>query len=161
MVEYLDIVDENDNVVGTAPRSDVHIKGMWHRAVYIFVFNSNGELFIQQRSDIKDTEPGLWDCSVTGHPSSGQDYYDAAVREAMEEIGVNIRPKPLFFMRYRPYRHHLWIYKAKHNGPFRLDPVEIKGGKFILLNKLEADMKEHPERYSPEFIVVFRRFNGL
>ena len=159
MEEHFDVVDENDRVVGKALRSEVHGKGMWHRAIYVFVFNSQVELFIQQRSDNKDVEPGLWDCSVTGHPSSGERYDEAAIREAEEEIGVRISPIRLFFMKYGPYQHHVWIYRAEHDGPFTLDPEEVKGGRFISLKRLEKDMEGNPGKYSPEFRDIFRRFS--
>jgi isopentenyl-diphosphate delta-isomerase len=158
MEEHFDVVDENDRVVGKAPRSEVHGKGRWHRAVYVFVFNSKGELFIQQRSDSKDVEPGMWDCSVTGHPSSGEGYDEATVREAEEEIGVRVGPRRLFFIKYGPYHHHVWVYRAEHEGPFTLDPGEVKGGRFTSLEELEKDMEENQGKYSPEFITIFRRF---
>ena len=158
MVEYFDVVDKKDRVVGKASREEVHKSREWHKAVYVFVFNSRGEMFLQERSDDKDMEPGVWTCSVSGHPSSGQSYIEAAIRETEEEIGVRVKPKPLFFMKYEPYRHHLWIFEARHDGPFKLDPNEIKSGRFVSMEELKKEVKEKPERFSPEFLKILERF---
>lgn len=87
-VEYFDVVDIFDRVVGLAPRHYIHANKLFHRAVHIFVFNSNGELFLQKRSMDKDSAPGKWVSSCSGHVDSGEYYYDAAVRELGEEIGL-------------------------------------------------------------------------
>ena len=158
MVEYFDIVDENDRVVGRAPRAVVHKERKWHRAVYVFVFNLRGELFIQLRSDKKDMEPGVWTCSVSGHLSSGETYMEAAINETEEEIGVSVNPQPLFFMKYEPYRQHLWIFRTNHEGPFKLNPEEVVGGRFISMDKLRKEMKEKPDNFSPEFMEILKRF---
>lgn len=157
MIEMFDIVDENDNVIDSKPRPEVHEKGLWHRAVYVFVYNSKGELFLQLRSDTKDMEPGVWTCSASGHASSGQTYEEAAIAETKEEIGVDVDPEYLFFMKYEPYRQHLKIYKAKHEGPFKLDPEEVSDGRFITMKKLKEEIEKDPDNFSPEFIEILKR----
>ena len=47
--EIFDVTDEHDNVIGQAPRSEVHARGLLHRAVHIFVFNTAGQLLLQMR----------------------------------------------------------------------------------------------------------------
>ena len=160
MVEWFDIVDEQDKVIGKAPRPEVHAKGLWHRAVYVMVFNSKGELFLQLRSKDKDVEPGVWTCSASGHLSSGETYDEAALKDTFEEIGVEVKPERLFRFTYRPYRQHLWIYKANHEGPFKLDPEEVADGKWVSMGFLMKDTEANPENYSPEFIQILKRFNG-
>ena len=59
--EIFDVVNERDEVIGRATRSEVHERGLLHRAVHIFVFNSRGELFIQKRSMSKDRNAGKYD----------------------------------------------------------------------------------------------------
>ena len=159
-MEYFDVVDDSDRVIGKGPRPEVHMTGKWHRAIYVFVFNSKGELFLQERSDSKDSEPGLWTCSVSGHLSSGQTYADAAIRETHEEIGVEVKPEPLFYLTYEPYRHHLWIFRAVHDGPFNLDPGEVKSGRFISMGSLRKEVQANPERFSQEFLKILESFTG-
>ncbi|MEJ0091140.1 MAG: hypothetical protein WDM80_15525 [Limisphaerales bacterium] len=51
--EIFDIVNERDEVIGQAPRKEVHARGLWHRAVHVLVFNARGEVFLQKRSMLK------------------------------------------------------------------------------------------------------------
>ena len=52
--EIFDIVDECDEVIGSASREEVHRKGLKHRSVHL-VFNRKGEVLLQKRSMQKDT----------------------------------------------------------------------------------------------------------
>ena len=66
--EFFDIVDDEDRVIGQAPRSQCHgDPRLVHRVAHVLVFNSRGELLLQKRSVTKDIQPGKWDTSVGGH----------------------------------------------------------------------------------------------
>ncbi len=66
--EIFDVVDEEDKVIGRATRGEVHQnKRLIHRSVGVVIFNSRGEIFLQQRSKTKDTDPLKWTISCTGH----------------------------------------------------------------------------------------------
>jgi len=84
--EIFDIVNERDEVIGQAPRQEVHARGLWHRAVHVLVFNARGEVFLQKRSLKKDIAAGKWDSSSSGHLDTGEAYDACAVREVREEI---------------------------------------------------------------------------
>ena len=71
--EIFDIVNERDEVIGRAPRAEVHARGLLHRAAHMLVFNSRGEVFLQKRSLRKDRQPGVWDSSASGHVDAGED----------------------------------------------------------------------------------------
>ncbi len=133
--ELLDVVDENDRVTGVKTRGEIHAQGLMHRAVHILVFNSSGELFIQKRSMSKDNNPGLWDSSAAGHVDSGEDYYDCAIRELDEElgIGVNVLLEQLFRLVASPITdmEHCIVYRCINDGPFELEPGEIDEGAWI------------------------------
>src|SRR5271170_3191443 len=92
--EIFDVVDERDEVVGQAPRREVHARGLLHRAVHVLVFASDGRVFLQKRSLTKDTFPGAWDSSASGHVDSGEDYDACAVRELREELGLIVPAPP-------------------------------------------------------------------
>ena len=62
--ELFDVVDADDQVIGQATRSEVHARGLMHRAAHVFVFNSSGELLLQQRSATKDAHPLCWTLSL-------------------------------------------------------------------------------------------------
>ena len=89
--ELIDVLDENGIKTGeTLPRSEIHKKGLWHRIIVVAIINDKNEILIQQRSDNKDKNPGMWDISVTGHLSAGQDSLSAATREISEEVSVSL-----------------------------------------------------------------------
>jgi isopentenyl-diphosphate Delta-isomerase len=83
-MEKFDLVDINDNVIGTTDKQTSHQNGDLHRCVAIYVFNSKGELYIQEH-----LKSGLWDNSVGGHVTKGEDYDTAAKREGFEELNLN------------------------------------------------------------------------
>src|SRR4051812_48606874 len=92
--EIFDIVNDRDEVIGQKPRRLVHRDGDKHRAIHVLVFNARGEVFLQKRSMKKDTFPGAWDSSTSGHVDSGEEYDATAIRELREEIGMIVTTCP-------------------------------------------------------------------
>lgn len=89
--EILDVVDEEDRVIGQATREEVHRnKKLIHRSIGVAVSNDKGELFLQQRSATKDTDPNKWTISCSGHVGAGDDYLATVYRELEEELGIRI-----------------------------------------------------------------------
>jgi isopentenyldiphosphate isomerase len=87
--EYLEIVNENGEILGCAPRSEIHgDPSLIHRVVHVLVFNSRGDILLQKRSNNKDVAPGKWDTSVGGHVGKGEDLYNSCKREMQEELGI-------------------------------------------------------------------------
>lgn len=103
MEELFDVLDENGIKTGEIKsRTEVHEKGLWHRAIVVAIVNEKNEILIQQRSTNKDKNANMWDISAAGHLSAGQDSLSAATREISEEvtvsIGYNIEVKDFRFM---------------------------------------------------------------
>jgi len=86
--ELLDVVNEDNVVIGQEWRSIVHQRGLWHRGVDVFLFTRDGKLLVQQRSQDRDAFPAALDSSVAEHLKAGEDYLRAAVRGLKEELGV-------------------------------------------------------------------------
>ena len=133
--EIFDVVNERDEVIGRAPRSEVHRRGLLHRAIHVLVFNSRGQVFLQKRSMSKDRQPGLWDSSASGHVDSGEEYDVCAVRELREEIGLELAapPRRLFKLpaSTETDQEHVWVYRCQAEGPFTLHPEEIERGDWF------------------------------
>src|SRR5580698_9417315 len=129
--EIFDVVNDRDEVIGQTPRREVHRLGLKHRAVHVLVFNARGEIFLQKRSMTKDTSPGLWDSSASGHVDSGEDYDTCAIRELREEIGLEPPPLRRLFKiaaGAETDQEHVWAYRCESEGPFTLDREEIDQG---------------------------------
>jgi isopentenyldiphosphate isomerase len=90
--EVLDLLDEHGHPTGeTKARAAVHRDGDWHRAFHLWVMHPDGYVLLQRRSRAKDLAPGKVDVSVGGHLRAGEIWLDA-LREAEEEIGLELRP---------------------------------------------------------------------
>lgn len=92
--EILDIVDENDEVVGQAPRGEATARGLRHRCVFIEARDAEGRLFVHRRTPTKLVFPSHYDMFVGGVVGAGESYDEAALREAEEELGVTGLPAP-------------------------------------------------------------------
>lgn len=100
MSEFFDVLTENGLYTNeVASREDCHAKGLWHKAVVVFIVSSdNKRVLLQQRSNTKKLWPGLWDITAGGHVLAGELGYDAVIRETKEEIGVSISKESLEFI---------------------------------------------------------------
>ncbi len=88
MSEILDIVDENDIVIGQNTRQQSYINKTSNRIIFVCIKNFNGDILLQKRSKNCSFMPGAWDMSVWWHVSSWQTYEEAAYRELREEIWI-------------------------------------------------------------------------
>ena len=95
--ELLDLVDQNDQVIGTILRSQKPGLGRhgFLRAAELFIQNSHGELWVPRRSPHKSIAPGGFDFSASGHVGSGESYLEALKREVKEELNLNLDPQSL------------------------------------------------------------------
>ena len=87
--ELVDVVDENDVVVGHVTRREMRRGVLRHRAVFAAVVSSDGKLLIHRRSEAKDIWPGWWDIAIGGVVTAGETYDAAMVRELAEEAGID------------------------------------------------------------------------
>ena len=87
MTENVILVDTHDTPVGQMEKMEAHLKGELHRALSILVFNSKGEILLQQRAFSKYHTPGLWSNTACSHPRPGEVSLEAATRRLGEEMG--------------------------------------------------------------------------
>lgn len=89
--EYLDLVDEQDNVIGKKKRSEIYAEKLTNfHVVNVFIVNSKKEIWIPRRSANKRIFPLCLDMSMGGHVESGETYEDALKRELKEELNLNL-----------------------------------------------------------------------
>lgn len=99
--EQVVLVDERDREIGYMEKMAAHREGLLHRAFSVFIFNSRGELLLQQRALSKYHSPGLWSNTCCGHPRPGEDVRSAAGRRLKEEMGLSCELLPVFHFSYR------------------------------------------------------------
>ena len=160
--ERFPVVDEEDQLLGDAPRGEVHGNNLRHRAVHILIFNSLGELFLQKRSPWKDRHPLLWDSSAAGHVEAGEEYDATAIRELEEELGVTAELTRVAKLpaSERTGQEFIWLYRAQHDGPFTLAPSEIEHGEFFPTNVVSEWVKARPADFAPGFLECWKVYTA-
>jgi isopentenyl-diphosphate delta-isomerase len=162
--EIFDIVNERDEVIGQAPRKEVHARGLWHRAVHVLVFNHRGQIFLQKRSMKKDIAAGKWDSSASGHLDTREEYDACAVREVREEIGVQLPGVPRRLFKIDATKEtgweFCWIYRAEHEGPFTLHPEEIEAGDWFSPEAVTKWVAEKPGDFASAFVFLWGKFTA-
>lgn len=157
--EIFDVVNERDEVVDRKPRKEVHARGLLHRAVHVLVFNKRGEVFLQKRSMTKDTSPGLWDSSASGHVDSGEDYDVCAVRELREEIGLTVTKTPERLFKIAACaetgQEFVWVYRLENEGPFTLHPDEIERGEWFATGVVTQWVAGKPGEFASAFRLIW------
>jgi isopentenyl-diphosphate delta-isomerase type 1 len=163
--EIFDVVNERDEVVGHEMRGEVHRLGLRHRAMHVLVFNRNGELFLQKRSMLKDTFPGAWDSSSSGHLDQGEDYDACAVRELGEEIGLKVERAPERLFKIDACmdtgQEFVWVYRAEAEGPFALHPQEIERGGWFAPEAITRWIADKPEDFARAFRLIWQKWLEL
>jgi len=157
--ECFDVVNENDEIIGKAKRSECHEKNLIHRAAIIFIFNDKGKLLLQKRSKFKDLYKSYWTGSASGHVDSGESYKDAAKRELKEELGIKLPLKQSFFIKVRQKidSENIRLFIGKSNGPFIFNKKEIKKIDFFTIAKIKKMIKSG-ENFTPHFLAVFKTY---
>lgn len=96
MEDFIDIVTKDGTPTAkSCPKSEIHSKGHFHNTVHVWLYTSNGEILLAQRSASKTICPLLWDVSVAGHVDAGESLEIAAIREVKEEISLDITENEL------------------------------------------------------------------
>lgn len=133
--ELIDVLDENVIKTGEIlPRSEVHKRGLWHRAILVAIVNKNNEILLQQRSANKEKNANMWDISVAGHISTGQDSLSASAREINEEVSVDLG----YNVEVKDFRY---MYSFRKEQKFSEDFIERQFYDFFILRKNDLDIK--------------------
>ncbi len=159
--EYVILVDKNDKAVGLMEKMEAHEKAILHRAFSVFIFNSEGNLMLQQRAQHKYHSPGLWTNTVCSHPREGEKTDDAAHRRIVEEMGFDCSFEEAFSFVYKAdvglglTEHefdHIFIGNSDTKPLINSD--EVESWKYVELRWLEEDVKINPLNYTEWFKIA-------
>lgn len=133
--EFIDVLDENGIITGDiVTRSQVHKDGLWHRAIIVAIVNEKNQVLLQKRAGNKDKNPNMWDISVAGHISAGQDSLSAAAREINEEVCVMLGYKT----EIKDFRY---MYSFRKEEVIREDYIERQFYDLFILREFGLDDK--------------------
>lgn len=161
-MEYVVLVNENDTQIGIMEKMAAHMVPRLHRAFSIFIFNSKGELLLQQRSFSKYHSPGLWTNTCCSHPRNGESLEQATARRLQEEMGMTCDMHEVFTFIYKAsvglglIEHefdHVWF--GQSDDLPVINPGEVASFKYMNLDTIAEDMKNHPESYTEWFKISF------
>ncbi len=159
--ERFDVVDNSDRVIGSAPRREVHARGLLHRAVHVLVSDAAGRVLMQKRSASKDMYPNQWAASASGHVDSGEDYDTAAVRELGEELGIFVATVPERLCRIEACaetgQEFVWVYRLRYEGPIVANADEISEVSWHTPAAIDRWTAERPGEFAPSFLLVWAR----
>ncbi|MFA5024441.1 MAG: NUDIX domain-containing protein [Patescibacteria group bacterium] len=137
MSNLLNIVDENDEIIGQETRANIHERGLRHREIRVCFITPRREIIFQHRAKNKETAPDLLSFTVGGHVEIGQSYEEAALRETEEETGVIVKPADLIFLGKSQEEYYDEI-TDKTNKVFKTSYLYVYLGKI-------SDLRVEPE----------------
>jgi isopentenyldiphosphate isomerase len=144
--EIFPTVNEKGEVTGQASRSICHNGSkLLHPVVHLYIFNSEGALYLQKRSAGKDIQPGKWDISVGGHIGLNESPEEALLREAREELNIqHFSYRKVWEHVYEnPFeKQYAYCFVTVYDGVISPNPEELDGGCFRSIDEIRQSMNK-------------------
>lgn len=162
--EQLILVDSTDREIGTMSKSACHEgDGTLHRAFSVFLFNADGDVLMQKRSELKPLWPGFWSNSCCSHPRHGETMAEAVDRRVSEELGVRADLSFLYKFEYQARYEDVGsenelchVYLGRHDGPFAPNRSEVDDLRFFSQAELASAIETGSEPLTPWFLMEWR-----
>jgi len=163
-IEYVDIVNEKNEVIGKTSKQESHEKGLLHRTVVAELIGSDGKwTLVKQASDRQDA--GQFVSPVGGHVSAGESEGDAMRREANEELGITVTDnfkligRSIFnrFVCGRQENHYFILYQISSDEKPILNHESVGYERFSP-DELREALKESPEKFGDAFHFLVKEF---
>ena len=161
-MEQVILVDEQDRPIGLMEKQAAHIGPHLHRAFSVFIFNSKGELLLQQRALSKYHSPGLWTNTCCSHPRAGESLEEATSRRLKEEMGMSCPIHEVYtFIYMAPVGQGLTEHEFDHVFIGQSDDIpainteEVASWKYMSIDDLEKDIELYPGLYTEWFKITF------
>lgn len=155
MEEQIIIVDENDQPIGSKPRSQV-LESDIYRVSALNIYNPKGQVLLGKRADSKKNNPGLWAPIVNGTNAVDETYESNIIKEANEELGLQVDSVE-FVSKIRvseKYNFFVTFFRTNIASEvhFTFDPVEISETRWINKEDLYKELHESTELFVPKFL---------
>jgi len=158
--ELFPVVDAEGNVIGSITRGEAHGGSMvLHPVVHLHLFNSAGDLYLQQRPLWKDIQPGKWDTACGGHVDYGEDIPTALHREVREELGITdftARFLGRYVFESSRERELVHVHTTIYDQPVCPSDSELAGGRFWSRKEILANIGHNI--FTPNFESEYQRF---
>jgi isopentenyl-diphosphate delta-isomerase len=164
MTEHVILVDREDKEIGSMEKMEAHLSGTLHRAFSVFIFNSKGELLLQQRAAGKYHSASKWTNTCCSHPRQNEETFDAAKRRLKEEMGMECDLKYGFNFIYRAeldkglseneYDHVYFGISDQIPTP---DPDEVSSFRYTSMGDLKNSIIAYPSDYTEWLKICFDR----
>lgn len=159
-MEYLDIVNDNDEVIGQCTVSESYEKLLPHRITHILIFNDEGKMLLQKRTADESFCPNHWSTAVGGHVQAGESYEEGALREYVEELGtkseIELIGKTIYEKENVP-KKFLTIFKSNFNGPYNINLDEVAAVDSFSIEEIK-EMIANGEKFHPELLFILEKF---
>jgi len=166
-LDKLILVDEKDMPIGTIEKMEAHQKALLHRAFSVFIFNTKGEMLLQQRALDKYHSGGLWTNACCSHPYDGQQTQAAAEKRLQEEMGfTTVLTKVFDFIYKAPFDNGLTEHEFDHvftgiyDGTIVPDKSEVEDFCFMSMDVIKESLQLHPEKYTVWFKIAFPKMES-
>ncbi len=164
----IDVLDKDGKPTGKiSSRSDVHEKGLWHKAAHVYIVNSSGEVLLQRRSAQHSIRAGRWYLSTGAHVPAGCTSLDTAKDCTKSELGLPLTDADFEFVGTIS-KENVLLYGTYINNEFDDMYVVRNDTPIASLNKNSGEVgdiewfkiekfKEYAEGNDPSFV----RYGGL
>lgn len=156
--EMIDQLDENGNFISIVDKDLAHEKGLWHKAVHVWIVNDNNEIMLQYRCAQKKFFPDVWDTSFAGHIDAGETSLEAVIREGKEELGIDVDTSKLKYL-FTTKEHLVYndmisneyvdVFLLRDNvklGDLVLQDIEVGGVKYMPVSQFFEVINDSTEK---------------
>jgi len=162
--EFVILVDENDNPIGTEEKVKCHLpNGKLHRAFTALLFDKNGRLILTRRAKEKMLWPGDWDGTFASHPRESETFVSSGERRMPEELGIEGKLDYLHKFEYHvPYKDvgseneicGTLIGIIDESTKLKEIEGEIDEIKWVSADEMVTEISKNPKRYCPWMLIA-------
>ena len=157
--EYVVLVDEQNQTIGTAEKLAAHQNNLLHRAFSVFLFRHHPgpELLLQQRAFHKYHSRGLWTNTCCSHPRLDESILAAGKRRLHEELGIHATLSDSGWFHYQAQLDsglseneidHVLTGLVAPDTQVIPNVNEVHSYRWVGLDALDRELDTHPEQFT-------------